>query len=235
MQLRTVRALIEWGQPKVDKAQPAALPLNPTVRTKHLAGTSWVPTALSDPMNASHSEASMVQLSHLEFLPTIADTHGNPIPATIVAVRSSLPSLTSHYNQDVYSTIDRWELQEPHQRVHPAFEQLSSRRNSTGVNPQVKVVFGSQYLSNATQPVVYLKKLESITVNKVVVAIEPMNHGKVIVFAYSDSSIEYRDRINMMETFNDGNLDRVWHLAQIGFSYTEDEPCMLHTLPFILV
>lgn len=146
MQLRTVRAVIDWGQPKVEKAQPAALPLNPNVRTKHLAGTSWVPDVLSDPMNASHSESSMVQLSHLEFLPPSADSHGNPIPATIVAIRSSLPSLTSHYNQDVYSTmystIDRWEVQEPHQRVHPAFEQLSSRRNSTGVNPQVKLSFG---------------------------------------------------------------------------------------------
>lgn len=70
-----------------------------------------------------------------------------------------------------------------------------------------------------------MKKLESITVNKIVVAMETMNTGRVIVFAYSDSSVEYRDRRNMLETFNDNNLDRVWHLSQIGFSYTEDEPC----------
>jgi len=73
-----------------------------------------------------------------------------------------------------------------------------------------------------------MKKLESITVNKIVVAMETMNTGRVIVFAYSDSSVEYRDRRNMLETFNDNNLDRVWHLSQIGFSYTEDEPCTLH-------
>lgn len=29
----------------------------------------------------------------------------------------------------------------------------------------------------------------------------------------------------MNETFNDDDLDRVVHLSQIGFSYTEDEPC----------
>lgn len=29
----------------------------------------------------------------------------------------------------------------------------------------------------------------------------------------------------MNETFNDGDLDRVIHLSQIGFSYAEDEPC----------
>ena len=70
-----------------------------------------------------------------------------------------------------------------------------------------------------------LKKLESFTVNKTLVTIQPMNLGKVICFAYSDSSVEYRDRTTMAEIFNDGDLDRVWHLSQIGFSYTEDEPC----------
>lgn len=49
--------------------------------------------------------------------------------------------------------------------------------------------------------------------------------GRVISFAYSDSSVDYRDRITMTETFNDDDLDRVVHLSQIGFSYTEDEPC----------
>jgi hypothetical protein len=54
---------------------------------------------------------------------------------------------------------------------------------------------------------------------------QPMNLGKVICFAYSDSSVDYRDRATMSETFNDGDLNRVSHLSQIGFSYTEDEPC----------
>jgi mediator of RNA polymerase II transcription subunit 16 len=53
-----------------------------------------------------------------------------------------------------------------------------------------------------------------------------MNLGKVIFLAYADGSVEYRDRLTMTETFNDGDLERVWHLSQIGFSYTEDEPCM---------
>lgn len=80
-------------------------------------------------------------------------------------------------------------------------------------------------LAYYSQPIVFLRKLESFTVNKIVLAIQPMNLGKVICFAYSDSSVDYRDRTTMAETFNDGDLDRVWHLSQIGFSYTEDEPC----------
>ncbi len=137
MQLRTVRALIDWGQPKVEKVPPANLPLNPTVRTRHLAGTSWAPDFPTDPLNSTHGEPSMVQLSHLEFLPPCGDANNKIAPPTIVAIRSALPSLASHYNQEVRTTVDRWEIRDKTQTVHPAFEQLSSRRNSTGERPQV--------------------------------------------------------------------------------------------------
>jgi mediator of RNA polymerase II transcription subunit 16 len=75
------------------------------------------------------------------------------------------------------------------------------------------------------QSIHFLKKLEGFTVNKIAIAMQPMNLGKIICYAYSDSSVEYRDRNTMTEAFTDGDLDRVWHLAQIGFSYIEDEPC----------
>lgn len=74
-----------------------------------------------------------------------------------------------------------------------------------------------------------MKKLESFTVNRILVSIHSMNLGQVIVFSYSDNTVEYRDRGTMMENFVDDNLDRIWHLAQIGFTYPDDEPCMFST------
>ncbi|KAN0117358.1 mediator of RNA polymerase-like protein II transcription subunit 16 [Hyaloscypha variabilis] len=210
-QLRTVRALIEWNPTKIDKVPQAQWPLNPTIKTRHLAVTSWVHDIPSDTVNASHMESSMVQLSHLEFLPPCGDAAGRMAPPTILAVRSHLPVSTSHYNQDVHTTVDRWEVREKPQTIHPAFEQLSSRRNSVGSQP------GS---------VVFLKKLESFTVNKIAIALDTMNLGKILFLAYADGSVEYRDRLTMAETFNDGDLDRVWHLSQIGFSYSDDDPCL---------
>jgi mediator of RNA polymerase II transcription subunit 16 len=79
----------------------------------------------------------MVQLSNLEFLPPYGDPSGRMVPPTIIAIRSHLPVPMSHYNQDVYTTVDRWEVREKPQTIHPAFEQLSSRRNSTGSQPGV--------------------------------------------------------------------------------------------------
>jgi len=72
-----------------------------------------------------------------------------------------------------------------------------------------------------------LKKLDSLTVNKIALTLETINLGKVVFFAYSDGSVEYRDRLTMAETFNDNELERVWHLSQIGLTYADDEPCML--------
>ncbi|KUJ20418.1 mediator of RNA polymerase-like protein II transcription subunit 16 [Mollisia scopiformis] len=210
-QLRTVRAVIEWNQPKMDKAAPAQLPVQPQIKTRHLAVTSWYHEGPGIPLNPSHVESSMQQLSRLEFLPPCVDAGGKVVSPTIITFRSHLPISSSHFNQDVYTTVDRWEVRDKHQNIHPAFEQLSSRRNSVGSQPG---------------PTVFLKKIESFTVNKIAIGLEPMNHGKVIFFAYSDGSIEYRDRFDMSETFNDGNLERVWHLSQIGFTYPEDEPCL---------
>ncbi|KAH8592398.1 mediator complex, subunit Med16 [Bisporella sp. PMI_857] len=210
-QLRTVRAMIDWGLPKTnEKGPPAALPLNPSIKTRHLTVVSWLYDLPRE--NIPDLEQSMVQLSHLEFLASCADSSGRPpLSPTIVAVRSYLPSPTS-FNQEVRTTVDKWELRERQQGIHPAFEQLSSRRNSVGSQP-------------GHMP--YLKKTESFSTNKVAVSLQVMNLGRVLFFVYSDGSVEYRDRATLAETFLDhDNLDKVWHLSQIGFTYSEDEPCL---------
>ncbi|THV55740.1 hypothetical protein BGAL_0004g00630 [Botrytis galanthina] len=215
-QLRIFRAVIHWGLPQTqEKINPMTITLNATLQTKPLTVTSWLHDVPGDTLNASHLESSMVQLSHLKFLSPTVDSKNHITPPIVMAVRSYLPGSTSHYNQEVYSTVDRWEFRErPQQPVHSAFENSSSRKSTDGSQP--------------TKPgvIAQLKKLESFTVNKIIVAVQTMYLGRVICFAYSDSSVDYRDRITMIETFNDDDLDRVVHLSQIGFSYTEDEPCL---------
>ncbi|KAI9644713.1 Mediator of RNA polymerase II transcription subunit 16 [Ciborinia camelliae] len=215
-QLRIIRAGIDWGIPQAqEKVNPLTIPLNPSLKTRPLTVTSWLHDVPGDTLNASHLESSMVQLSHLEFLSPCGDSKNYITLPIVVAVRSYLPGSTSHYNQEVHSTVDRWEFRERSQQpVHPAFEHLSSRKNTDGSQP--------------TKPGVtaQLKKLESFTVNKIIVAMQTIYLGKIVCFAYSDSSVDYRDRTTMIETFNDGDLNRVFHLSQIGFSYTEDEPCL---------
>jgi mediator of RNA polymerase II transcription subunit 16, fungi type len=63
-------------------------------------------------------------------------------------------------------------------------------------------------------------------VNKVVIFVQAVALDRILCFAYSDGSFEYRDRASLAEAFTEGGLDRFIHLSQIGFSYDDDEPCM---------
>jgi mediator of RNA polymerase II transcription subunit 16, fungi type len=70
-----------------------------------------------------------------------------------------------------------------------------------------------------------LKKLDGITVNKVVIFVQAVALDRILCFAYSDGSFEYRDRASLAESFTEGGPDRFIHLSQIGFSYEDEEPC----------
>ena len=137
-QVRVVQVVINWNIPKQDNQQAGSnqsFQFGPTLLQRHVALTSWFQAT---PGN-SHLEASMTKISHLEWLPGVAvmatKSFSNPV---VMTVRSFIPPLNSPYGQEVQSIIDRWELlMEQKESLHPAFEQLGSRRNSTGNAPPV--------------------------------------------------------------------------------------------------
>ncbi|RYP53448.1 hypothetical protein DL768_001593 [Monosporascus sp. mg162] len=214
-QLRVVQVVISWNIPKQEN--PQAMPpggINfgpPTLMQRHVALTSWFQAAVSN----SHLDTSMTKISHIEWLPGVpvmaTKSFSNPV---VLTVRSFLPPLNSPYNQEVQSIIDRWELlMEQKETLHPAFEQLGSRRNSTGT----------------AQPAsIRLKKLDSIVVNKMVTGVSVISHGKVVCLTYSDGSVEHRDRLTMEELYTEVNLDRVGSILEAGFSQ-RGEPLSLQT------
>ncbi|RYP28860.1 hypothetical protein DL767_007018 [Monosporascus sp. MG133] len=214
-QLRVVQVVINWNIPKQENSQampPGGVNFGPpTLMQRHVALTSWFQAAASN----SHLDTSMTKISHIEWLPGVpvmaTKSFSNPV---VLTVRSFVPPLNSPYNQEVQSIIDRWELlMEQKETLHPAFEQLGSRRNSTG----------------AAQPAsIRLKKLGSIVVNKMVTGISVISHGKVVCFTYSDGSVEHRDRLTMEELYTEVNLDRVSSILEAGFSQ-RGEPLSLQT------
>ncbi|KAI1141912.1 RNA polymerase II mediator complex subunit Sin4 [Hypoxylon sp. FL0543] len=211
-QLRIVQVGINWGIPKTDGAQnvpPGSQPLSPTLSKRHLAVTSWFEPSSSD----SHLDPSMSKITHIEMLPSIL----NPVtkewsPVVVLTVRSIVPEPNSPYAQEVQSIIDRWELlSDQQQTVNSAFEQLGTRRNSVGSTPP-----------NGSR----LKKLDSVVVDKVVMAVNLVSFGKVICFAYNDGSVEYRDRYTMAELYREANLDRINSILDVGFSQSGEPSCL---------
>jgi mediator of RNA polymerase II transcription subunit 16 len=202
---------IAWGNKPVDKNQPSTT-VNPSIIVRHIAVTNWMDTGSNEGSETFSYAPSMVQLSHLSILsPSPEGPGGHPTPPTILIVRSHLPNTPSQYNQDTHSIIDRWEIVESAQSVHPAFEQLNSRRNSQVSQPGTTIS---------------LRKTEGFDLDKVVIWLESIAFDRILCFAYSDGSFEYRQRSSMAELYTQGNQDRFTHLSQVGFTYADDEPCL---------
>lgn len=141
-QVRIVQVIINWNVPKQENPQQG-MPAGgfqfgpPTLMQRHVAFTSWFQAGISN----SHLESSMTKISHLEWLAGIpimaTKSFSNPV---VLTVRSFVPPPNSPYNQEVQSVIDRWELlMEQKETLHPAFEQLGSRRNSNSNAPPVRI------------------------------------------------------------------------------------------------
>lgn len=135
-------------------------------------------------------------------------TGKNTAPPMIIAIRSRAPNEGSY--QMAQSTVDRWEAIEQRQTLHAAFEQLGSRRNSI-----------SSDLPNGMR----LRKLDPIVMNKVVIGFHAIHFGKVLVLAFADGTIEYRDRFSFEELYNTEDTNKVMNLRQVGWRFEDEGPC----------
>jgi mediator of RNA polymerase II transcription subunit 16 len=154
----------------------------------------------------------MAELSHLHVLPSIMDNTGKSIvPPTIVAIRTRSPTPGSY--QVAQTIIDRWEaVSSPQQNLHQAFEQLGNRENKT-TDP-----------TDQTAPT-KLRKLEPITLNKMVINFQSTQFGKVLVLTMADGTVEYRDRYTFEEMYTTEDFDKVMNLRQVGWAFDGEGPC----------
>ncbi|GAB1311111.1 Mediator of RNA polymerase II transcription subunit 16 [Madurella fahalii] len=207
-QLRVVRVNIQWGLPQVDRqVPPGSLTLRPSLRESHVAVTSWFQHGPSE----SAIDTSMAQLSHVEILPSAPEAQGQVAPAVVLTVRSYIPNDSSPYHQECQSIIDRWEVaSDQPQSLHSAFEQLGSK-NGAGHAPP-----------NMTR----LRKLDPIIIPKIVMAVHTIQLGRILCFAFSDGSVQYRDRFTMNEVYNGLNPSSIMSPLQAGFHFVNDTPCL---------
>jgi mediator of RNA polymerase II transcription subunit 16 len=70
-----------------------------------------------------------------------------------------------------------------------------------------------------------LRKLDPIILPKVVVTVTTTQFGRVLCFAFSDGTVQYRDRFTMNEMYNEHNTNTIMHPLQVGFQFTNDTPC----------
>lgn len=221
-QLRIVQAVVRWGLEQTDPKIPlGSKPLNPTLQERHVAVTTWFQHAGH---GESHLDSTMPELSHLEMLPSMHVGNGNPGASPMVlTVRNHVPGPASSYSQDMQSIINRWELvtDSPKQDdlesagLHPAWAQLGTKNGQP---------------AQSTQNLPHLRQLPAVVVNKVIVNVSTIQHGRVIVFFFSDGTVQYRDRFSFNEIYNELNTHRIMHLSQLGFHFAEENSSELHNI-----
>lgn len=62
---------------------------------------------------------------------------------------------------------------------------------------------------------------------KIILSIHTMQFGKVICFAFSDGTVQYRDRLTMNEIYHEHDTNKIMNPHQVGFQFAEETPCML--------
>lgn len=66
--------------------------------------------------------------------------------------------------------------------------------------------------------------MDNVSNKKVITWVDTIHLERILVFGYSDGSVEYVDRHSLENISSKGGLDKFYHLAQIGFSFNESEP-----------
>lgn len=179
--------------------------LNPALVDTHLCSTSW----LQDDANEANLDGPAAELSLLCMAPPFAESSGKKTsPGLIIMVRSRISGEDSY--QLAHSILDRWEIVEQARSMHPAFEQLGNRRS--GVTSD---------LPSSHR----LRKLEPMMVDKVIIKVQMIQCGKVVMLAFADGSVAYRDRWTLEEIYQTEDLSRVGNLRQAGWTFTGDGPC----------
>jgi hypothetical protein len=85
--------------------------------------------------------------------------------------------------------------------------------------------------ANMFQAMTRLRKLDPIVLPKIVVTVNTIQFGRVLCFAFSDGTVQYRDRFTMNEVYNEQSIDSITSPLQVGFRFTNDTPCEQHPPP----
>ncbi|CAK7273961.1 Mediator of RNA polymerase II transcription subunit 16 [Sporothrix epigloea] len=212
--LKVVRAAISWNQAQAEKQTPhQSQQLNPSLQQKSAAVTTWLQR------NDDETQLDIIstQISHIEILPSALLAGQNQwIPPLVVVIREYVPTPdTANFSPEPQSIINRWELlvETPLQSIHPAFEQLGFTPNQAN-NKQ------------GNQGVTRLHRLPSITINKIIIAVQAVQQGRVICLFFHDGTQQYRDRFTFDEIYNEPNPARISSLQHAGFQFIDPKPCI---------
>ncbi|KAL8709289.1 MAG: hypothetical protein Q9225_007469 [Loekoesia sp. 1 TL-2023] len=192
---------------------------------KTIAHCSFTNDDVDETGLASNLPYPEAQLYHLEMISPGPDIRSKETSAPLLLAffcNSSYQNDRLPVGNHPSTRIARWELNSLKPTLHPSFSQLASKKSGASNSNDL------QYMRNpnAAQSEVLLDTLPSISVDKVVVAVQQLNLGTTLVFCSSDGSVEFRSRVTLGPLPLDNNPTRASSIAQVGLRFPDGNLCL---------
>ncbi|MCJ1284725.1 mediator complex subunit [Xylographa opegraphella] len=212
-QLRLYRATIDWQQPA--GKEPASS--EPKISFQHLETIDDCCPMLDYTTQNQETytlPSSEAQLSHIELLAQAADPRSKESASpTILATFSYLPNQysVSGVHELPYTILSRWVMRNVESTLHSVFGSLTSKKSSSPVRLKESAA---------------LVRLQDVRIDHVAIDIQQVLLSNAIAVAYSDGSVDLRDRFIMQSMATDEGMDKVTSLIQVGFGFQATDPCL---------
>ena len=182
----------------------------PTFEVEHVKGfvpTGPVENTSSGGMiaNPSMYDTSSSGLSFLEIIATSDVDKAVRLPPMVIAVyTSSVNSLgTSSEGQPLSSTISRWNVASTERKLHPRFDEITSKTGATNLAPKTD-----------------LQRLPDIHIDQIITSLHQVDSGSAIAVSTQDGSIAFYNPSTMTQLYLETTINEVTSMmSQPGFAF----------------
>lgn len=155
--------------------------------------------------NPSMYDTSASGLTHLEIIATSDVDKAIRLPPMIIAVFTpSVNSMgTSSQGQPLSSRISRWNVASTERKLHPRFDEISSKSGATPLQPKAD-----------------LQRLPDILMDQVITSLQQVDGGAAIAVSTQDGSTAFYNPSTMTQLYLETTMNEVTSMmSQPGFTF----------------
>jgi mediator of RNA polymerase II transcription subunit 16, fungi type len=143
-------------------------------------------------------------LSHLEIIPTSDVEKALQLPPTVLAFYTPVinPIGLASDGQLGTTTVRRWHVVSAEQKLHPNFESMASRGNTSTLSRRID-----------------LQRLDDVHMNQIITTVQKIDGGEHLALSSADGSLALYDPISLTPLYMSTNSAEVTSMAQTGFVF----------------
>ncbi|KAK2742596.1 mediator complex subunit [Myotisia sp. PD_48] len=215
-EMRFYRLQIKWEGAQTDQSQRIAVGI-PSIYIHPMQIMTPITVPLQPVHSVGDSEDSGIvnlpySLTHLMILPGVLDPSEQPSPPSALAIFSlPLNNADDRLQTEHLSIIVRWEFCSVTPKLHPSFENITSKNKPNQIKPRAE-----------------LRRREDLYLDKYVVSVDCVEAGMVIAITLDDGSVSFYNAKNFDSLRGLEDMETVISMAQAGFNFPVTSPAGIH-------